>query len=218
MIQKLSTLYTNTEPGASDTLHEAEALPEQWSALLGAVQSGDPDGLSKFHKALGRGLRFILSRERWLGNTEVAVLDVLADVIAEIKQGSLSEPQELPRFVMMMARRRASRPPSDPQREERETGIQPAASLAEMNLEKEKEQMIQRKTELAEKALTALNPQQHELLSRRYLHGQTNEQICAAMNLTETEVRSCANRFRNSFSAVYRKERLEATVASAATI
>jgi RNA polymerase sigma factor (sigma-70 family) len=218
MSQKLSTQCTNNEPEASKTLPEPKALPERWSELLRTVRSGDPDGLSQLHKAFSRGLRFILSRQMWCGNMEEENLDVLRNVVAEMKQGSLPEPQDLPRFVLMMARRRASRPSSHTQMEEKETGIQPAMASAELNVDTEKQQMIQKKTELAEQALSALNPQQQEILTRRYLRGQTSEQICAAMNLTETEVRSCETRFRNSMSIGHLKQRLEVRFASAAMI
>jgi RNA polymerase sigma factor (sigma-70 family) len=195
-----------------------EALPKRWIELLLTVQSGDPDGLSKFHKVFGRGLRFILSRKGLCGNIEEEVLGVLRNVIAEMKQGNLPEPQDLPRFVITMAQCKASRHSSNPQREEKEAGIQLATVLTELNVNTEKQQMIQQKTELAEQALALLNPQQQEILTRRYLRGQTSEQICAAMNLTETEVRSCETRFRNSISTGHLKQRLEVRFASAATI
>jgi RNA polymerase sigma factor (sigma-70 family) len=218
MTQKLFTQCRNGEPGASKTLHEAEALPKRLSELLGTVQSGDPAGLSKFHNVFGRGLRFILFREVACDKIEEEVLDVLRSVIAEMKRGSSPEPQDLPHFVIMMARRRSSRHSSNPQREEKETGIQRAVALAELNVDMEKQQMIQQQAGLAEQALASLNRQQQEILNRRYLRGQTNKQICAAMNLTETEVRSCETRFRNSVSTFHRKERLDVSVASAATI
>jgi len=174
--------------------------------------------LSEFHEVFGRGLRFILSRKGWCGNIEEEVLGVLRNVIAEMKRGNLPEPQDLPRFVITMAQRRASRHSSNPLREEEETGKQPATVLAEPNVDAEKQQMIQQKTELAEQALALLNPQQQEILTRRYLRSQTSEQICAAMNLAETEVRSCETRFRNSISTGHLKQRLEVRFASAATI
>jgi len=218
MIQKSFTQCTINEPGVSKALHEAEALTKRWIELLGTVQSGDPDGLSKFHKVFGRGLRFILSRKGWCGNTEEEVLDVLRSVIMEMKRGSLPEPQDLPRFVIMMARRSTSRHSSNPLPEEEETGIQPVGCLADLNVDTEKQQMIQQKTELAEQALALLNPQQQEILIRRYLRGQTSEQTCAAMNLAETEVRSCETRFRNPMSTLHGKQRLDVRVAPAAAI
>jgi RNA polymerase sigma factor (sigma-70 family) len=147
-------------------------------------------------------------------NIEDEIRDILRDIIAEMKRGSLPEPQDLPRYVIMMARSNSSHL----QRKKKQSGIQSAAVLTEPNLDAEGRQMMQRKTELAKQTLDSLNSQQNEILTRRYLHGQTSENICKAMNLTEPEVRSCESHFRRSMRTADPKQRLQVRVASAAAI
>ena len=59
--------------------------------------------------------------------------------------------------------------------------------------------MLRQRTELIEKVLSELADRDWEVLTRFYLHEQSQEQICAEMGLTETQFRLLKSRAQARF-------------------
>jgi hypothetical protein len=199
MTRKSSILRGNSpEPAmlSSRALCESEEL---------TVRAGDPDGPMQLYSVFARGLRFILARRTACHSVEGMVLDVLGNVIAEIQGGRLIERGDLPRLVLTMARRSIERHNSGLGGKKREAEISPGIPLVKPKVNDETKQMMQHTTQSAQQALALLDPKQREILTRWYLRRQSDAQICAAMKLTETEVRNCKTQHRLSFGGVNRK-------------
>jgi len=63
----------------------------------------------------------------------------------------------------------------------------------------EEEAIIRQKAQLMKEVLRGISHRDREILARFYLHEQTQEQICAEMNLTETQFRLLKSRAKNRF-------------------
>ena len=87
-------------------------------------------------------------------------------VVAEIQAGRFAEPDGLPRFVAMVARRGVRGDISG--RERTRNGEIEIREMAQVG-RKANEEAIEQKTRLAERALAVLSPMEREILKRRYL-------------------------------------------------
>jgi DNA-directed RNA polymerase specialized sigma24 family protein len=69
---------------------------------------------------------------------------------------------------------------------------------------------IQERAKILREGLKSLKPQEQEILTRFYLKGETPEQICAAMKLTETQFRLNKSRSKQKLEA-FTAKRLRST-------
>ena len=70
----------------------------------------------------------------------------------------------------------------------------------------EENAMLRQRTELIEKVLSELADRDREVLTRFYLHEQSQEQICAEMGLTETQFRLLKSRAKARFGELGKKK------------
>jgi DNA-directed RNA polymerase specialized sigma24 family protein len=208
MTREFSILRGNSrEPAmfSSRAVHESEDLTKSWwTYLVTSIRAGDPTGPMQLYSTFARGLQFILARQTACHSVEDKVLDVLRNVTLEIRRGRLTKHGDLPHLVLTMARRSVERHSSRLGLREREAEISAQIAFVRPKLEAETQQIIERKTQLAQQALALLDLKQREILTRWYLRGQRDAQICAEMKLTETEVQNCTTQYRNSFDGANR--------------
>jgi RNA polymerase sigma factor (sigma-70 family) len=69
---------------------------------------------------------------------------------------------------------------------------------------------IQERAKILRDGLKSLKPQEQEILTRFYLKGETPEQICAVMKLTETQFRLNKSRSKQKLEA-FTAKRLRST-------
>ncbi len=64
-----------------------------------------------------------------------------------------------------------------------------SAFVSDARLNPEQEAIGRQKTQLMVQVLQEISPRDREILTRFYLHGQEQDEICQQMNLTETQFR-----------------------------
>jgi RNA polymerase sigma factor (sigma-70 family) len=110
-------------------------------------------------------------------------------------------------FVCTVTQRRvAAQIDTAVKRRHREADFDSAPQLDALGLNPEAMALARERAEIAQSALAELLPRDREILERFYLKEQTQEQICAEMNLTETQFRRGKSRAKERFGAIGQKK------------
>jgi RNA polymerase sigma-70 factor (ECF subfamily) len=184
---------------------KATAVYADWSDLVARIQSGETDGLEELYNLFSSGMRFYLVHQFGADEVDERIHDTFMIVVQAIQRGELREPERLMGFVRTIVRRQvaahidrvAYKPPTQ------------SAGEAEFRRENPEEAVaFQRRTELIHRVLATLSERDREILTRFYVLGQSTDEICSTMGLTETQFRLLKSRAKGRFEDLSRKKRL----------
>lgn len=175
---------------AAGRASKSDAPAIDFPALSRRIESGDADAESDFCTGLMPGIRFNFARN--LGDVpEVQdfVQETLLLITANIRQGRVRDHDRIIGYVHTIVRRQIAMAIEDRVRQ-RARWAEMATETQPVGRENPEQDVLQseRRAVLAV-ALSKLNAQRRELLTRYYLHEQKQEEICRAMKLTETQFR-----------------------------
>jgi RNA polymerase sigma-70 factor (ECF subfamily) len=202
-----SVFASSAEPAVPPALTTPD-LPEgpNWTVLVTKIQAGDPAGLEQLYKMFSRGLRYFLGRQFGCQDLDDKLHDVFLAVLKAIQEGSLREPERLPGFIRTIAQRTAARHIEiRVQKRTRESEMPNTMEFADVKENPEKQAISKERAEVAKTALAQLNAHDREILLRYYVHEESQEQICAEMNLTETQFRLHKSRAKARFGEIGKK-------------
>jgi RNA polymerase sigma-70 factor, ECF subfamily len=188
---------------------ESSGSTVDWALLVGKIRDGDPAGMEQLYALFARGMRFFLYRRLGPQELDDKIHDVFLIVVQAIRRGDLREPERLMGFVRTIVRRQvAAHIDQVVHSRKEEMSLEPGVALPDHTDSPEENAMGQERTQLMLKVLRGLSTRDREILTRFYLQGQSQEQICVEMNLTDTQFRLLKSRAKARFGEMGRR-RLE---------
>jgi len=200
---------STTKPATPDretTGSTSSTGTETWVPMVERIRAGDPGGMEQLYLVFSKGVRFQLCRH--LGSQELddKVHDTFLAVVQAIRQGELREPERLMGFVRTVVRRqvaacidRAVHIRRDYQDIE---SVDPVSDLRETP---EERVISKQRAEIMESVLRSISERDRDILTRFYLLEQSQDQICAEMDLNETQFRLLKSRAKARFGELGRK-------------
>jgi RNA polymerase sigma factor (sigma-70 family) len=178
-----------------------------WRELVERIQRGEDAGMEELYRIFAKGIRFFLCRQ--LGSQELddKVHDTFLIVVQAIQRGDLREPERLMGFVRTVVRRQVAAYIDQVVRVRREeTDIELSGRIADRRSNPEQSLAFRQKVELMKSVLRELSDKDREILTRFYLHEQTQEEICDDMGLSETQFRLLKSRAKARFGELGKKK------------
>lgn len=177
-----------------------EAGTVNWPALVEKIQDGDPGAMEELYHRFGRGIRYCFYRHLGPQDLDDKVHDTFVIVVQAIQRGELRDPDRLMGFVRTVVRRQVAAHIEHAVHARRdETPIEPATPVVDRTTTAEEQLICEEQIDVMLRTLQTMPARDRELLTRFYLDGQSQEQICAEMGLTSTQFRLFKSRAKARF-------------------
>ncbi len=178
----------------------ANISAEKWVLLVERIQAGDERGMEDLYKIFSRGVKFYVWRHLGTRDLEDRVHDIFLVVVEAIRKGELRDPARLLAFVRTVVRRQvAGQIKGIARQRQRETALETKAYLAVDPDNPEAQALAREKVELMKEVLAEVSPRDREILTRFYLRGESEQQICRVMGLTHNQFRMLKYRAKMRF-------------------
>lgn len=202
--------FEETEAGADG---ETLASHIDWRRLVNLVQSGDPLGLEELYSVFAKGVRFQLCRQLGVEELDDRVHDTFLIVVQAIRRGELREPDRLMGFVRTIVRRQIAYYIEQAVQQRRDVlEVDEALPVVDDRSDPEASAIADQRITLMEGVLRSIPRRDREILTRFYLHGQSPEQICCEMQLSETQFRLLKSRAKARFGEIGRRKLVSRSV------
>jgi len=170
-----------------------------WPDLVTRIQKGDDSGMEELYRLFARGIRFYLCRQLGMQELDDKVHDTFLIVMQAIRRGDLREPDRLMGFVRTVVRRRVAAHIDQVVHSRRDEMHLDVRVVADWRRDPEQNMAYQQKNGFMRDILRQLSDRDREILTRFYLHEETQEEICSEMGLTETQFRLLKSRAKARF-------------------
>jgi RNA polymerase sigma factor (sigma-70 family) len=191
-----------------DASGDGDSSPEvNWTELVDRIQHGEDAGMEELYRIFAKGIRFFLCRQ--LGSQELddKVHDTFLIVVQAIQRGDLREPERLMGFVRTVVRRQVAGYIDQIIRVRREeSDAELSGRIADRRSNPEQSLAFRQKVELMKSVLRELSDKDRAILTRFYLHEQTQEEICEDMGLSDTQFRLLKSRAKARFGELGKKK------------
>ncbi|MCS7315332.1 MAG: sigma-70 family RNA polymerase sigma factor [Bryobacterales bacterium] len=185
---------------------ETPTATGRWVELVERIRAGDPGGMEQLYAIFSRGVRFYLCRQIGPEELDDRVHDTFLIVVQAIQRGELREPERLMGFVRTVVRRQvAAYIERAVQTRRGQTELHPGLPVSDSRSNPEQELLARQKVEIMLKVLQGISRRDREILTRFYLLGQSQQQICREMKLTETQFRLLKSRAKARFGELGRR-------------
>jgi RNA polymerase sigma-70 factor (ECF subfamily) len=179
---------------------QPEIAGPSWTGLVDRIRQGDPGGMEELYQVFSKGVRFFLYRQLGPRDLEDKIHDLFLIVTQSIRRGELREPERLMGYVRTVVRRQVAAHIDDAVQARRyHTDLEGTLVLSDRRPDPERGAIDRQKQELAMRILNSIAKRDREVLIRFYLDEQKPEEICRAMNLTETQFRLIKSRAKARF-------------------
>jgi len=208
---KLGRRGTSDQPGQAPQKEQAKPgspVPNpDWPELVARIRAGDQPAMEELYALFSRGIRFYLCRQLGPQELDDKVHDTFLIVVQAIRSGELREPERLMGFVRTVVRRQVVAHIDSAIHSRREqTGLQSGLGISDGRSNPEEDAIAQQRLEIMERVLRSVSRRDREILTRFYLLGQSQEQICQEMNLTETQFRLLKSRAKARFGQLGKRK------------
>ncbi|HMD49276.1 MAG TPA: sigma-70 family RNA polymerase sigma factor [Bryobacteraceae bacterium] len=181
--------------------------PVDWQGLVERVRRGDDTGMADLYRMFAKGIRFYLCRQLGAQEIDDKIHDTFRIVVKAIRRGDLREPERLMGFVRTVVRRQVAAHIDHLVHRRREhINLDVGARVADDRRNPEQNAAFRQKTALMTDVLRQLSVRDRDVLTRFYLHEQSQEQICDEMRLTETQFRLLKSRAKARFGELGQKK------------
>ncbi len=171
-----------------------------WPELVARIQRGEDSGMEELYRLFARGIRFYLCRQLGMQELDDKVHDTFLIVVQAIRRGDLREPDRLMGFVRTVVRRQVAAHIDQVVHSRRdELHLDVGVRVADGRRNPEQNMAHQQKGDFMREILRQLSERDREILTRFYLHEETQEEICTEMGLTETQFRLLKSRAKARF-------------------
>ena len=178
-----------------------------WPGLVARIRAGDQRAMEELYALFSKGIRFYLCRQLGPQELDDKVHDTFLIVVQAIRNGELREPERLMGFVRTVVRRQVvAHIDSAIQSRREQTGLQSGLGISDARSNPEEDAIAQQRLEIMEKVLRSVSRRDREILTRFYLLGQSQEQICEEMNLSETQFRLLKSRAKARFGQLGKRK------------
>jgi RNA polymerase sigma factor (sigma-70 family) len=186
---------------------EPEANYAGWVALVERIRRGETDGMEELYQLFSRGIRYYLVRQLGPQELEDKIHDTFVVVVQAIKRGELREPERLMGFVRTIVRRQVAAHIDKAVQSRREHAeVDATVQVADPKGNPEESAIFRQKRDLIHRVLSQLSGRDREILTRFYLYEESQEQICADMDLTDTQFRLLKSRAKARFGELGKKK------------
>jgi RNA polymerase sigma-70 factor (ECF subfamily) len=177
-----------------------------WRELVEGVKRGDRVAMEELYSSFSRGVRYYFCKHLGPADLDDRVHDAYLTVVQAIRTGSLREPEALMGFVKTIIRRQVAAGIDEAVQSRRERAdFEVGSFVMDVRQNPEQEAIGRQQTQLMVQVLQEISPRDREILTRFYLHGQEQEEICQEMKLTETQFRLLKSRAKARFGDLGRK-------------
>jgi len=184
-----------------------------WVELVERIHSGEIDGMAELYQLFSKGIRFYLCRQLGAQELDDKVHDTFVVVVQAIRRGELREPQRLMGFVRTIVRRQVAAHIDKVVHSRREQAdFDSSVRVADPRGNPEEAAIFTQRLELLRRVLGELPDRDREILTRFYLHEQSQEEICTEMSLTETQFRLLKSRAKARFGELGKKKLTQRTI------
>jgi RNA polymerase sigma-70 factor (ECF subfamily) len=212
-----SSFHPSGRRPSEETRREEEAgcanappVPD-WADLVARIQQDDAAAMMELYRLFSRGIRFYLCRQLGPQDLDDKVHDTFVIVVQAIQRGELREADRLMGFVRTVVRRQvAGYIDRAIQSRKGRVDLEQGVHVRDARLDPEEEAMNRQMAKIAERVLRGVSDRDREILTRFYLHEQSQEEICREMGLTETQFRLLKSRAKARFGALGKKKLLKA--------
>jgi RNA polymerase sigma-70 factor (ECF subfamily) len=167
-------------------MHPAEG----WAGVIASAAQGHIDQLHRFFYS---GLLGFYSRRGYVQDAPDLAMNAVLATARSIGRGEIKDPNRLPGYVRTVAMRcLAATIEGTVKARTRECEMTP--QIADRGQTPEEMVIEKQQATIMNKVLGAIPGQEREVLTRFYLHGQTKEQICEQMQLTDDQFRNIKSR------------------------
>ncbi len=171
-----------------------------WAALVARIHAGDSSGMEQLYAIFSRGIRYYLCRQLGPQDLDDKVHDTFLIVVQAIRRGELREPERLMGFVRTVVRRQvAAHIDRCVQTRKEHTDLETGFTVSDRRNNPEEDAIARQRREIMRKVLSSVSRRDRDILTRFYLLGESQEQICAGMGLTETQFRLLKSRAKARF-------------------
>ena len=190
----------------SNLAMSTESSVLDWSLLVERVSRGDPAGMEELYNLFGRGVRYYYYRHLGSQDVEDKIHDTFLIVVQAIRRGELREPDRLMGFVRTVVRRQvATYIEKAVHYRLEQMPIEATSPLPASSENPEDNAVATQEMEIMLRTLRGLSSRDREILTRFYLHEQSQEQICREMRLSETQFRLLKSRAKARFGEMGRR-------------
>jgi RNA polymerase sigma factor (sigma-70 family) len=173
-----------------------------WAGIVKRIQTGENSGIEELYGILNRGVRYYVGRRLGCQDLEDRLHEILLAVVSAIQKGQLREPERIMGFVRTVAQRKvAGHIEALIHNRTREHEITPGLDIVDHRDNPEQLVAMKQKIDLMKSVLAQMPERQREILVRFYRDGQTPEQICLEMSLTDTQFRLAKSRAKAIFGS-----------------
>lgn len=186
---------------------QPDNLVYDWSGMVDRIQRNDETAMEELYRVFSRGIRFYLCRQLGPQDLDDRVHDCFLIVVQAIRKGDLREPERLMGFVRTIVRRQiAGHIETAVQTRRQQVDIETSGAIPDRRLDPETFVIGRQEEELAATVLKGISRRDREILTRFYLHEQSQEQICREMRLTETQFRLLKSRAKARFGELGKRK------------
>ena len=183
-----------------------DTLSTNCEVIVALIQQADPKGEELLYTTFVRGLRYLAARH-CPAYSEDCVHDTIMTVTRQIRAGQLQTPAALPGYLNIVLKRTAWNKKLQAERVNTNPEVFDTV-VATRSDERDSPQQrleVQERAQILREVLSALKPQEREILTRFYLHGETPERICQQMQITETQFRLNKSRSKKKLESLAQK-------------
>ena len=178
-----------------------------WVDLVERIRSGQTDGMAELYHLFSKGIRFYLCRQLGPQELDDKIHDTFVVVVQAIRRDELREPQRLMGFVRTVVRRQVAAHIDKAVHSRREQfELDSSVRVADPRGNPEEAAIFKQKEDLVHRVLGQLSRRDREILTRFYLHEETQDQICNEMLLTGTQFRLLKSRAKARFGELGKKK------------
>lgn len=174
----------------------------QWQRLVEQIRRGDDAGTKELYRVFDKGIRFCFLRQLGIQELDDRVHDTFVVVLRAIQQGDLREPERLMGFVRTVVQRQVAACIRRVHSRREEQGFEVSGHMVDQQSSPEQRAAFEEKVELMRGVLRELSAKDRDILTRYYLHEETQEQICQEMKLTVTQFRLMKSRAKARFGGL----------------
>lgn len=171
---------------------------EQICALVAGIQSGDTASMETLYRIVMR-LRYWFGAKIGWDDADDLLHEAYVDAVRQIRRGDLNEPERFMGYLRSITSRKMLA--CIQERVEERDGMRKRELFGEVQLYQhatpqdiEAEALEHEQRRIALAALAKLRKVDREILTRAYLDGETKDQTCERMSLTETQYRLLKSR------------------------
>lgn len=186
---------------SSGEVENAAAPSPEWGDIVTRIYANDPTGLEDLYNIFGKGVRWMFLRQLGTEELEDRVHDCFIIVAQAIRNDELREPERLMGYVRTIVKRQiAMHIDGMVYRRRTEADFEDTIpGLSDFSDDPEQVLWEQQRTEIARRVLKGIPKRDREILSRFYVDEQSQEQICAEMNLSYNQFRLMKSRAKKRF-------------------